>query len=116
MPLITIEQLSLPAPHTFSVEIVQRAGTEKYNTLGRKITDGRREKRLLRLSWVRMDKEIMSRLFALVDETAPLTVTFPDPSGRMKTLSCFPSGRSARVWQYAGEAAWADVQLNLEEL
>lgn len=113
--MITIEQMSLPAPHAFSVEIVQRAGTEKYNTLGRKLTDGRKEKRLLRLSWVRMDTEMMSRLFALLDETAPLSVTFPDPSGSRKTLSCYPAGRSARVWQYPGEAAWADVQLNLEE-
>ena len=113
--MITIEQMSLPAPHTFSVEIVQRAGMEKYNILGRKIVDGRQDKRLLRLSWVRMDKEIMTRLFALLDDTAPLSVTFPDPSGQMKTLSCYPSGRSARVWQFPGEAAWADVQLNLEE-
>ena len=112
--MITIEHMSLPAPCAFSVEIVQRAGAEKYTTLGQKLIDGRREKRLLRLSWVRMEKALMAQLFALLDEKAPLSVTFPDPSGP-RTLFCYPTGRSARVWQYPGEAAWADVQLNLEE-
>ena len=113
--MITIEQMCLPAPHAFSVEIMQRAGTEKYNTLGQRIMDGQKEKRLLNISWVRLERNVMARLFTLLDEKMLFSVTFPDPADGEKTLLCHAVGRSARVWQFPGEAAWAVVQLKLEE-
>lgn len=114
--MIRIEQWPLPAPAAFSVEIFSRAGSEKINTLGQRVFDGRREKRRLDMRWNRMEGDVLARLFALMDENASVSVTYPDPVDGEKQIRCYVVSRGARVWRYRDGAAWADVQLNLEEM
>lgn len=113
--MIQLDQLTLPVPSACTVEIAGRSGTEKYNTLGQLVCDRRLEKRTLDMRWSRMDKDALQQLFALLDSAAFYDLTYPDPVAGSKQITCRCTARSARVWQYTGEAAWADVHLKLEE-
>ncbi len=113
--MITMDTLALPTPSAFSVDIRSASGTERFNTLGQRIFDGRREKRSLSLRWNRMDPAQLQQLFSHLDGRTFFSLTYPDPVSGEKSITCFARDRSARVWCYPGEAAWADVQLTLEE-
>lgn len=113
--MIQLDQLTLPTPAACSVEIQARGGSEKYNTLGQLVPDHRMEKRTLDMRWHRMDRENLQRLFTLLDSGVFFDLTYPDPVAGEKTITCRCTARGARVWQYTGEAAWADVHLKLEE-
>lgn len=113
--MITIDHISLPAPAAFSVDIFSRTGSEKINTLGQTVFDGRREKRRVEMHWPRMESEVLAALFSLLDQYAFVSLTYPDPVAGEKTIRCYVSSRSARVWRYQAGAAWADVRLKMEE-
>ncbi len=113
--MIHIQDLSLPAPSACVVEISSAAGTQRYNTLGRMVVDGRRERRTLDLRWNRMEGDMLERLFTLLDSGTFFDITYPDPVAGEKTITCFCADRGARVWQYTGQARWADVHVKLEE-
>lgn len=113
--MLQINELSLPAPSACTVEIFSRTGSEKYNTLGQLVTDNRKEKRTLDIRWTRMEKEQLQQLFSLLDSGVFFDLAYPDPVRGAYSITCRCTGRSARVWQYTGEAAWADVHLKLEE-
>lgn len=113
--MIQISDLPLPVPSACTVEIFSRAGGEKYNTLGQRVWDGRREKRILDLRWSRMEKDVLQQLFSLLDSGDFFDITYPDPVSGSRTITCCCTGRNAKVWQYTGEAHWADVHVKLEE-
>lgn len=113
--MIHIQDLSLPTPSACVVDIANAAGTKRYNTLGRLVWDGQREKRTLELRWNRMEGDALQKLFTLLDSSTFFDLTYPDPVEGEKTITCFCLDRGARVWQYTGQALWADVRVKLEE-
>lgn len=113
--MIHIQDLSLPVPSACVVEITGQAASRRYNTLGQLVMDGRREKRTLDLRWSRMEENMLMQLFSLLDGAAFFDITYPDPVAGEKTITCFCADRGAKIWQYAGQARWADVHVKLEE-
>ena len=114
--MIQINQLALPAPSALLVQVKEKAGVAKYNTLGQLVTDGVQQKRQIEIRWTRMAATAIALLFQELGAGGFCTLVYPDPLEGNKQISCHVTERSARVWQYQnGAAAWADVALKLEE-
>ena len=98
------------------MQVKEKAGVAKYNTLGQLVTDGVQQKRQIEIRWTRMAATAIALLFQELEAGGFCTLVYPDPLEGNKQISCHVTERSARVWQYQnGAAAWADVALKLEE-
>lgn len=114
--MLQINQLTLPAPSSLLVQVKSRAGVSKYNAQGQLVMDGVQQKRLVEIRWTRMAASALAQLAQELESGGFFTLSYPDPLSGPQQISCYATERSARVWQYQnGNAAWADVELKLEE-
>lgn len=114
--MITLNQLTLPAPSSLSVRVRPQGGIAQYNTLGQLVQDGFFDKRIVTVAWARMPGETLEALSALLADGGFFTLTYPDPLSGSRAMSCRVTDRSASVYRYQnGAPLWADVSLTLEE-
>ena len=114
--MISLNNVSLPAPTGLSVRVRPQAGTAQYNALGDLVQDGFRDKRTVEIAWSRMPASTLRSLAQLLSAGGFFTLVYPDPLSGSREMRCRATEQSARVWRYAeGEPKWADVALTLEE-
>ena len=114
--MISINGLSLPSPHALTVQIVPKGGTSQYNALGQLVQEGVREKRMVEITWHRMEGDQLQALSQVLSAGGFFTLVYPDPLSSRREMICCIKRQTARVWQYQQDAPkWADVQLTLEE-
>ena len=114
--MITLNDLSLPAPSSLSVQVSPQGGTVHYNTLGHLLQDGMREKRTVDIAWARFPGAMLSQLDAALSFSDFMTLTYPDPLKGQRTMRCRSTRHSAQVYRFSGgQAVWADVKITLEE-
>ena len=114
--MLTLNGQPLPAPTGLDVRIEPRGGLSQYNTLGRLVLDGVTQKRVVEITWTRMESAALSTLTGLLSAGDFFTLVYPDPLSGSREMRCRAIGQSARVWRSAhGNPCWADVRLAMEE-
>jgi len=113
--MITLADVSLPAPSSLSVSVSLQGGSTQFNTLGERVQDGVREKRTVDISWRCLSAETLASLSQALNGDF-LSCSYPDPLLGPRTMTCRCSRQSARVYRCPDSTPqWADVNLTLEE-
>lgn len=114
--MIAINGTRLPSPGSLSVRKVRRVGSTDYNSLGKMVQDGVREKNIVEIIWPRMSASVLSELAALLESAPFFQLSYPDPLEGNREMEGWAAEKQARVWKFeGGMPAWADVKLVVEE-
>ncbi len=114
--MLSINGVSLPSPHSLSVQVSPRGGNAQYNTLGQLLQDGIREKRTLEITWHQLSRSSLSLIAAQLSPGGFFTCTFPDPLKGETEMTCRLAAHQATLYRHQPDAPlWADVRLTLEE-
>jgi len=117
MAMIYIDGVEMPSPAEFSVEFEDVGDMGRRNALGQRLVDRVAVKRIITVSWPRLDREKAALIMAAACGNVFFEAGYHDPeTGEMRTGTFRVVSRSAVMHRAEeGGAVWAQLDMKWEE-